>query len=209
VPDAPPARLLIVADDPLARGGVALLLESEGGFAVVAQSDAAQAAALARLHRPDAVVWALGSGPSAVPDAFRALAEGGPPILALAADETVASAALAAAARAALPRDAPPERVAAAVRATLEGLIVVDPSLAAVLQRPPTGLEPPVETLTARESEVLQLLAQGLTNRAVAERLGISEHTAKFHVNAILGKLGAQGRTDAVVRAARLGLIVL
>jgi len=134
---------------------------------------------------------------------------GGLTIVALVADEAAAGAALAAEARGVLARDAPPERVVAAVRAALDGLMVLDPSLAGLLQRPAADLDPPVETLTAREAEVLQLLAQGLTNRAVADRLGISEHTAKFHVNAILGKLGAQGRTDAVVRAARLGLIVL
>jgi DNA-binding NarL/FixJ family response regulator len=209
VPDPHASRLLIVAEDPLTRSGLGLLLESEPALAVVAQSEPSQAAALARAHRPDAVVWALGPGPSPVPETFGALASRGAPIIALAAGEAEAAAALAAAARGVLPREAPPERIAAAVRATLEGLIVVDPSLATLLQRPATGLEPPVETLTSREHEVLQLLAQGLTNRALAERLGISEHTAKFHVNAILGKLGAQGRTDAVVRAARLGLIVL
>jgi DNA-binding NarL/FixJ family response regulator len=57
--------------------------------------------------------------------------------------------------------------------------------------------------------EVLQLLAEGLPNKTIAYRLGISEHTVKFHVNAILGKLGAQSRTEAVVRATRLGLILL
>ena len=56
---------------------------------------------------------------------------------------------------------------------------------------------------------MLQLLAEGMTNRAIAQRLEISEHTVKFHVNAILGKLGAQSRTDAVVRATRLGVILL
>ncbi len=55
----------------------------------------------------------------------------------------------------------------------------------------------------------MQLLAQGLSNRRIAERLGISEHTAKFHVNSIIGKLGAQTRTDAAVRAARMGLVLL
>jgi two-component system nitrate/nitrite response regulator NarL len=67
----------------------------------------------------------------------------------------------------------------------------------------------PVEDLTPRELEVLQLLAEGLPNKAIGLRLSISEHTVKFHVNAILGKLGAQSRTDAVVRATRLGLIIL
>jgi DNA-binding NarL/FixJ family response regulator len=201
--------VLIVADDPLTRGGLALLLEGDDDVSVVAQADSAQAASLARLHQPDAVVWALGGGSSPVPDALRALADGGAAIVALVGDEAAAGAALAAEARGVLTRDASSERVVAAVRAMLDGLMVLDPSLAGLLQRPAADLDPPVETLTARETEVLQLLAQGLTNRAVADRLGISEHTAKFHVNAILGKLGAQGRTDAVVRAARLGLIVL
>ena len=66
-----------------------------------------------------------------------------------------------------------------------------------------------VETLTPREIEVLQLLAEGMTNRAIAQRLEISEHTVKFHVNALMGKLHAQSRTDAVVRATRLGLLLL
>jgi DNA-binding NarL/FixJ family response regulator len=57
--------------------------------------------------------------------------------------------------------------------------------------------------------EVLQLLAEGLANKAIAHRLDISDHTVKFHVNAILSKFGAQSRTEAVVRATRLGLILL
>ncbi|HZY06001.1 MAG TPA: response regulator transcription factor, partial [Anaeromyxobacteraceae bacterium] len=65
------------------------------------------------------------------------------------------------------------------------------------------------EPLTPRELEVLGLLAEGLPNKAIAARLGISEHTAKFHVNAILGKVGAESRSEAIVRAARLGLVVL
>src|SRR5437899_879157 len=64
-----------------------------------------------------------------------------------------------------------------------------------------------VEPLTAREVEVLELLAEGLPNKAIAERLGISDQTVKFHVGSISGKLGAHNRTDAVRRAARRGLI--
>jgi DNA-binding NarL/FixJ family response regulator len=65
------------------------------------------------------------------------------------------------------------------------------------------------EALTPREQEVIQLLAEGLPNKTIADRLHISEHTVKFHVNAILSKLGAQSRTEAVVRATRLGLLLL
>ena len=66
-----------------------------------------------------------------------------------------------------------------------------------------------VEPLTPRELEVLRLMAEGLPNKTIAARLEISEHTVKFHVNTILGKLGVASRTEAVVRATRLGLILL
>ena len=68
---------------------------------------------------------------------------------------------------------------------------------------------PAVEALTAREIEVLELLAEGLSNKGIAERLGISDQTVKFHVAAISGKLGAHNRTDAVRRAVRRGLVRL
>ena len=87
---------------------------------------------------------------------------------------------------------------------------MLDPGLAAavktIVDNPPL---PPAEPLTARELQVLRLLAEGLANKAIAQRLAISEHTVKFHVNAIMGKLGADSRTEAVVRASRLGLILL
>jgi DNA-binding NarL/FixJ family response regulator len=67
--------------------------------------------------------------------------------------------------------------------------------------------EPPVEALTPREHDVLRLLAEGAGNRAIAERLGISDHTVKFHLTAIFGKLGATTRTAAVRQALRLGWI--
>jgi len=67
----------------------------------------------------------------------------------------------------------------------------------------------PVEALTSREIDVLQLLAEGLANKAIGVRLGISDQTVKFHVSAIYGKLAAANRTDAVRRAVRRGLITL
>jgi DNA-binding NarL/FixJ family response regulator len=86
---------------------------------------------------------------------------------------------------------------------------VLDAALSAALLAPRDRVPAPSEELTARELQVLQALAEGLPNKAIALRLGISEHTIKFHVNSILSKLGAQSRTDAVVRASRLGLIIL
>ena len=69
--------------------------------------------------------------------------------------------------------------------------------------------EPGLDALTARERQVIELLAQGLSNRRIADVLSISEHTAKFHVNSILSKLGASTRTEAVVEALRRGLVLL
>jgi len=69
--------------------------------------------------------------------------------------------------------------------------------------------DPSVESLTPREAQVLELLAEGLSNKGIAARLGISDHTVKFHVAAICGKLAADNRTEAVRRAIRRGLIAL
>ena len=92
-----------------------------------------------------------------------------------------------------------------------QGLVVVDPELARALPVNRLAEEDAlvVEPLTPRELDVLQLLAEGAANKEIARRLEISEHTVKYHVNAILGKLSAQSRTEAVVRATRAGLIML
>jgi len=119
-----------------------------------------------------------------------------------------------------LSKEADGQEIAAAVRAAAVGLIVLDRgslspllALAATHNTPPDGAPPgetPVgETLTAREREVLQLMAQGLPNKIIAARLGISLHTAKFHVASILAKLNAASRTEAVTLGARRGLVVL
>ena len=114
----------------------------------------------------------------------------------------------------ALRRDATPEEIAAALGAIAGGLITLDRRLAPLLLQPSLALAPASERLigsdeplTARELEVLQLLAEGLPNKIIATRLHITEHTAKFHVSSILMKLGAASRTEAVTTAARRGLL--
>ena len=107
-----------------------------------------------------------------------------------------------------LPSDVDAAALAAAVRAAAAGLIVLDPTVAGA-----TGVHAhartseSAETLTAREREVLLLVAEGLPNKAIARELGISEHTAKFHVGSLLGKLGAASRTEAVTLATRRGIL--
>lgn len=114
-----------------------------------------------------------------------------------------------------LPEDAAPAEIVAAVQSVAQGLIVVHPTFAAQMFAP-TGtlldaatLEPLDEPLTTREREVLEWLGQGLSNRQIAGRLDISEHTVKFHVSAIYAKMGVRSRAEAVRVAARRGLLIL
>jgi DNA-binding NarL/FixJ family response regulator len=207
-------RVLVVAGDPLARAGLAAGLDGLQGCVLVGQvSSDADLVTQAEVYRPDVVLWDLGWDPAPEPEASLAeiadLSEAGLPVVVLLADDAQVPEVRAAGARGLLLRDASPEMLLASLQATSQGLVVFDPSLAL---DPSPSQDPslaPVEALTPRETEVLQLLADGLTNKAIAQRLGISDHTVKFHVNAVLGKLGAQSRTEAVVRATRLGLLHL
>jgi len=113
-----------------------------------------------------------------------------------------------------LSTDATEEELAAAVHAVGEGLWVGAPSLVESLirwsgRRESSGEESLVEPLTAREMEVIQLMAQGLANKQIALSLGISEHTVKFHLSSLYAKLGVSSRTEAVKRGIELGLISL
>ncbi len=119
---------------------------------------------------------------------------------------------LRAGASAVLPRTASQEELLAAVHAAAAGLVTVHrdeaDAILSVRRPSPAGLAP-VESLTPREREVLAMLAEGCSNKQIAARLDISEHTAKFHVASILGKLGAASRTEAVTAAIRLGLLMV
>lgn len=111
-------------------------------------------------------------------------------------------------------RDAPAVELRAATTAAAQGFTVLPATLAARLLPARVagsgeGLDERPEPLTPREREVLELLGQGLSNRQIASRLGISEHTAKFHVASVSGKLGAASRTEAVSLGVRRGLITL
>jgi len=111
-------------------------------------------------------------------------------------------------ARGALRRDASSERLTAASVAVAAGLHAFDPETFVPLLAPSVAV-PESDPLTAREREVLELVANGLSNRLIAQALGVSEHTAKFHVGSLLDKLSADTRADAVARAARRGLLTL
>jgi two-component system nitrate/nitrite response regulator NarL len=212
-------RIVVVADDPLARAGLVTLLEGGESCEVVGQvALGADWPADLDLYRPDVVVCDLGWDSTAgALDALRegveaafAPGEGGVPLVVLVGDEDAAQETWGVGVQGMLPRQVEGDRLRAALVAAAHGVIVLDESLIdQLLPAAPSSDLPPGQELTPRELEVLQLLAEGLANKAIALQLGISEHTVKFHVNAILAKLGAQSRTQAVVRATRLGLIIL
>jgi DNA-binding NarL/FixJ family response regulator len=108
--------------------------------------------------------------------------------------------------RGTLSQDATPAQIVAAVHAAAAGLIVM-PAEEGTAFLPHSQVEELAEALTPREMDVLEMLAEGLSNKMIAHRLSISDHTAKFHVNSILAKLNAGTRTEAVTRGIRLGLI--
>jgi two-component system, NarL family, response regulator YdfI len=121
--------------------------------------------------------------------------------------------ALCAGVRGVLPRQGRAEQIAAALSSAKVGLVTLLPQEISAVAPVSSSLTPDVidaaDTLTPREREVLQMLAGGLANKEIAARLNISDHTAKFHVAAILGKLGAATRTEAVTIGIRRGLVLL
>ncbi len=215
-----PLRVLIVADDPLARGGLAAMFANRPDGVVVGQMAAdADAISGVGVYRPDVVLWDLGwersadaeqESPGTHLEHLAALQDTGVPVAVVLSDASHAVAAWDAGARCLLFRDVQVDPLVASLHAAVQGLVVLDGLLATSLlpmhQAEPAPL---VDALTPREQDVLHLLAEGLPNKVIADRLHISEHTVKFHVNAVMGKLGAQSRTDAVVRATRRGWVLL
>lgn len=192
-------RVVVVARSPALRAGLRALIDGREGIDVVgeaAESDPALASA-------DVAVVDLPAGPGRAGSL-----EGELPRVWLGewrdGEQLPPGSAY-------LRRDAEGLEIAAAVRAVARGLVVFDPGLAAgiLAGRRSHERDEAEVALTEREAQVLALMAEGLPNKAIALRLGISEHTAKYHVAAILGKLGAASRTEAVTLAARRGLLLL
>jgi NarL family two-component system response regulator YdfI len=210
-------RVFIVAASPLARAGLENLLAARGAQVVGSIAAIETLADLLSEAAPDVVL--VDSSGEPIESALESVAASG-----LAADvplvivgEGISAAASAEALRArirgALPADISPEQLVAALEAAASGLLVLHPSHAAeglpAAPTPAATLDELTESLTRREVEVLQMLASGLSNKEIAARLSISDHTVKFHVASILGKLGAASRTEAVSIGIRRGLVLL
>ncbi len=198
-----PLQVLVIGEDILACGGLAQQLREVAGLDVAAVVSPGEAAlkAVGELL-PDLAVWRPAD------EDWEQFTAQLPPSVVLVSDAAAARVALAVGARGVLAQDVGPERLAAALHAIDQGFLVIDDAWADHL-RPSPPLDEPVEALTPREHDVLALLAEGLSNREIAAVLGFSNHTAKFHVQALLTKLGASTRTEVVVRALRLGILSL
>jgi DNA-binding NarL/FixJ family response regulator len=211
----PELRVLIVSANPLARGGLAAMLDGIAGIKAVGSAGVAEAASLAGQLLPDVVLLDAGDGELEELDAIARLAAAQPglPIVALAGDQGALAQALGFGASALLPVAVDPETLSAALLASARGLVSIPRQEIATLlphdERIEPALNAPTESLTPRELEVLQLMARGFTNRQIGGRLQISEHTVKFHAGAVLGKLNARSRAEAVARAIGLGWILV
>lgn len=207
-----PLRVILIADDPLVRTGLAALLSDCSDCIVVGQlASDADVAAGAEVYGPDIVLWDLGWEPVDISrlECLAELRDHGMNSVVLLPDASSGAEAWQVGARGLLLRQVETDRLVAALRAVEQGLVVWDEAVVIPMVAGATDTPSGADILTPREHEVLTLLAEGLPNKIIADRLQISEHTVKFHVNAIMGKLGAQSRTEAVVLATRRGLILL
>lgn len=206
-------RVLVVAESELERAGLEALLASRGHVPVGGGS-ASLAEARRRVEEtaPQVVLALLERGADPPRLALPPDAAARAPTLVLLGDALPRGWAVRAAragARAVLPRTASADAIIAAVEAAAAGLLVLpSDALAEVAQGTAARTAPP-EALTAREAQILALLAEGLVNKQIAARLGISRHTVKTHLGALFHKLGVSTRAEAVAAGARAGVILL
>jgi DNA-binding NarL/FixJ family response regulator len=206
----PTIRLLLADDHPVVRRGLRAVLDTEPGFTVVAEAATAeQAVALAAVEAVDVVLMDLqfGSGMrGAEATAAITARPGAPRVLILTTYDTDADilAAIEAGATGYLLKDAPPDELAAAVRTAAAGNSALAP---AVAHRLMTRMRSPGTALSRRETEVLQHVADGLSNQQISKRLHLSQATVKSHLVHVYAKLGVESRTAAVAAATERGVI--
>jgi DNA-binding NarL/FixJ family response regulator len=205
--------VLVVASTAVARAGLESLVAASDDLRVIRSAAGTSLARQVANIAPDVLLVEVdqrGLGPvlREIGGSPRA-----PAIVVLTGDphEAWGPAALRARVRAVLPHQATAAEILAAIHAATVNLVVLHPAALAAL-RPagaPATPGPAAQPLTAREVEVLRMMADGLGNKLIAARLGISEHTVKFHIASIFAKLDAGSRTEAVTIGIRLGLILI
>jgi len=200
-------RILLADDHPVVRDGLAAMLATQPDFEVVGEAgNGAEALTEAARLRPDVVLMDLEMPTLDGIEAIRRLRVADPSVqvvvlTAFDTDERIVGA-IQAGAQGYLLKGAPRAEIFAAIRTVSAGGALIPPVIASKLLR-----QVREDALTAREKEVLELVAAGLANGEIAGRLFISERTVKFHVSAILSKLGAKNRTQAVRVARERGLV--
>ena len=207
-------RVILADDHAVVRKGIRGFLEEPGDIVVVAEAANGDAALeLIREHGPDVAVLDIQMPGRTGLEVTRAVRAEQLPVgvLILTAydDDPFVMTALRAGANGYVLKTAEPEEIVAGVRAVHEGQSALDPALlrkvmAYVSGRPLPGM---VESLSAREIEVLRLAARGFTNKAIGVQLGISDRTVQGHLTNIFGKLDVSSRTEAVTKAIQLGLV--
>jgi NarL family two-component system response regulator YdfI len=211
-------RVLIVASSSISQSGLENLLRASTALQVVrVVSDFSQLSESVEELQPDVVVAEITGQDKTLPEEILKLSEEAPVAIVLLVDDANTDRdldALRNGIRAVLPRNMSPVGIVAAVEAVGVGLAVLLPEGLDSLLRESNGshraVSPPlVEALTPREIEVLGMMVEGWGNKEISSRLGISEHTVKFHVASIMGKLNASSRTEAVTSGIRHGLIML
>lgn len=205
-------RVLVVARSPVVRAGLESLLARTGDYTILGSATLPNLVSDAAPAEPDVIVLAFdGDGEAAL---ARELAGHGAPLppLVVIGEEPVAEwgpRALRLGARGVLSQASGAAELAAAIEAVAAGLIALPPELIGSVAARAPRLAEAAQALTAREVEVLGLLAAGLGNKTIAGRLGISEHTVKTHVTSLFAKLGVSTRAEAVAVAVRQGLLML
>jgi two-component system, NarL family, response regulator LiaR len=209
---ADPIRVLVVDDHAVVREGLRAFLELQDGIQVVGEAaDGAQAVQAVSESRPDVVLMDLVMPVMDGIAAMRVLRERSPEtrviVLTSFLDEDRLLPALRTGAAGYLLKNAKPQELARAVRAAHAGETLLDPVVASRLVQTLTANSDPLDRLTARERQVLQLIGEGYRNKQIALELGISEKTVKTHVGRLLAKLGVDDRTQAAVMAVRAGFV--
>jgi DNA-binding NarL/FixJ family response regulator len=219
-------RVLVAASSAVVRAGLEAILSREPDVVLVGGSGALQSLAEdVAEHEPDVVLIELsGSHVDELPTALSLLtvdaddgAHPAPGVVLLTdeRDEARVVDAIHHGVRALLSREASPNEILSAVDAVAAGLVALAPEWLSIVSPPPASPTPGVPRTpreaapSARELEVLRMIAEGLANKQIAARLGISEHTVKFHVASVFAKLHASTRAEAVMSGARQGWIVV